>query len=215
LSEESAGLLRQTFESDRKRGRRDAKVPAITVKTIQAVRHMIDAELLDAAASGDASAFMRLVEQYDKPLRSLAYKITTDAHLMQDVMQETYVKAYTQLPKFDRRSSFHTWIYRICHNAAIDQLRRNGKTSSVDIGNYELPVDSETSNSDQHLDVMAAIKALPVIHRSVVLLIDDQGFSYEEAAAILEISAGTVASRISHARKALRSSWGEYLTEKY
>lgn len=165
--------------------------------------------LLDVAIAGDPDAFMKLVNAYDAPLRSLAYKITGDPHAMQDVMQDTYLKAYTQLRKFDRRSSFNTWIYRICHNAAIDHTRRT-KSNVIELSR---DVAAKSSDGNERLDILRALAALPTIHRSVVVLVDEQGFSYEEAAEILGVSPGTVSSRLTNARTSLRRALGAYMEE--
>lgn len=172
---------------------------------------MTQADLVAAAMVGDQEAFVALIQNYDKPLRSLAFKITGDAHLMQDVMQETYVKAYSNLSTFDHRSSFQTWIYRICHNAAIDQIRTRKREQPSEI--YDQADDAPHSN-ERRIDVMRALGTLSAEHRSVVILVDEQGFTYDEAAAVLNVPSGTIASRLSHARRELRVVLGSYLMEK-
>ncbi len=163
-----------------------------------------EAALLERARSGDGGAFVILVRRYDRALRSLAYRLLGDRHAMDDVLQEAYLKAFRSIDRFRADASFNTWLYRIVHNACIDQLRRQRPTSLLD---FEPPT---TEHLEQEVslrtDVGRALAALPETHRAVVMLVDVDGFDYGEVAAIVGVPVGTVRSRLSRARASLRAS---------
>ncbi len=122
-------------------------------------------------------------------------------------MQNAYVSAYRAIGSFNARAAFGTWLYRIVYNACVDELRRRPARAHVTLEDAR----DHPDRGDQPADVIAergalaaALAALTPEHRAVVLLVDAEGFSYEEAAAALGISSGTVGSRLSRARAALR-----------
>jgi RNA polymerase sigma-70 factor (ECF subfamily) len=161
--------------------------------------------LLRRARRGDAEAFTALVRRHDDTLRALAFRLLGDRAAMDDALQEAYVRAYRSLGSFEGRSGFGTWMYRIAYRTCIDELRRRGRDDLA-------PLDSDAASPDQssavatRLDLAGALAALAPELRAGVLLVDAQGFSYDEAAEILGIPAGTVASRLNRARAALREA---------
>ncbi len=169
-----------------------------------AERH--EARLVASARGGDAYAFTELLEAYDRPLRALAFRLLGDASAMDDVLQDAYVKAYRSLHAFRGRARFGTWLYRIVYNTALDELRRRERHPHVPlhaVRDAADPVDVASAVTARSA-LADALASLPPELRAVALLVDAEGMSYDEAGAILDVPAGTVASRLNRARAALR-----------
>jgi RNA polymerase sigma-70 factor (ECF subfamily) len=179
-----------------------------------AVRHPATRDdertLLVRARRGDADAFLALVEPHDRGLRALAFRLLGDRELMDEALQNAYANAFAGIGTFGGRAAVSTWLYRIAYNACLDELRRlarmpelvplaeqSAAASTDGDGDPDLPV---------RLDLAAALRTLPVELRAPVLLVDGHGFSYPEAADVLGVPEGTVASRLNRARAALRAA---------
>ena len=152
----------------------------------------------------DADAFLSLVREFDLRHRRLAFRLLGDRDRMDDVLQEAYARAFRALPRFRGGASAGSWLYRIVYNACIDELRRSGARKEISLEEWRER--GAAPDVEQRLDLEAALAALPVDLRAVVLLVDADELSYDEAAEILGIPAGTVASRLSRARDALRGA---------
>jgi RNA polymerase sigma-70 factor (ECF subfamily) len=170
----------------------------------------IDRRVLERARRGDERAFALLVRHYDEGLRALAYRLLGDATLMDDALQEAYVKAFRALPRFRGASSPGTWLYRIAYNACLDELKRSRQVVALDSVREPADVRPGPAEAVSTRRVLAdALAALPPEDRAAVLLVDARGFDYREAAHVLGVAAGTVASRLHRARAALRDALGE------
>lgn len=179
-----------------------------------------DAQLVVAAQKGDVGAFNQLVLTYQDKIYSLAARILGDYDLAEDITQNTFLTAYSNLPRF-RNGSFRSWLYRIATNACYDEHRRH-KRYTV------LSIEDETTNEDRlfpledssaagvfpenellrhelAMAVQTALSQLDVNHRAVVLLVDQQDLDYQEAAEVLGIPVGTLKSRLARARQKLRT----------
>jgi RNA polymerase sigma-70 factor (ECF subfamily) len=179
-----------------------------------------DADLVRASLGGDEEAFRDLVERYKGRAFGVAVGILGDPDEALDVVQEGFVKAYYGLKDFRFGSSFYTWFYRMLVNLAIDRKRRDARkgTVSLDEGvrveeepGFELLSVARTPEQlaqDRQLGdaLTRAIGALPEHHRSVILLREVEGLSYEEIAETMKCSVGTVMSRLHYARAKLRDS---------
>ena len=154
----------------------------------------------------DADAFVVLVRELDLRHRRLAFRLLGDRARMDDVLQDAYARAFRALPGFSGRASLGTWLYRIVYNACLDDLRRSGARKEVSLDEWHEPEAGRNEGIEQRLDLEAALAALPVQLRAVVLLVDADELSYDEAAEVLGIPAGTVASRLSRAREALKGA---------
>ena len=152
----------------------------------------------------DAETFLALVHEFDLRHRRLAFRLLGDRNRMDDVLQEAYASAFRALPRFRGYSSVGTWLYRIVYNACLDDLRRSGARKEVSLDEWRER--GATESVEQRLDLEAALAALPTELRAVVLLVDAEELSYDEAAEVLGIPAGTVASRLSRARETLRGA---------
>jgi RNA polymerase sigma-70 factor (ECF subfamily) len=178
-----------------------------------------EAALVERARSGDAAAFSQLVNRYDRKIFRLAKHITQNDEDAEDVLQETFLKAYTHLNNFHGDSKFYTWIVRIGVNEALMKLRKrkSDRTVSmdeeVDTGEEtvvrEIAVwgeDPENKYSQTELRSILdeAIQSLKPAFRTVFVLRDVEELSTEETANILQISIAAVKSRLLRARLQLR-----------
>jgi RNA polymerase sigma-70 factor (ECF subfamily) len=179
-----------------------------------------DAILIDGLRRGDDNAYQTLITRFQQPVYNLVYRLLSDPGDACDVVQEVFLKVFRSIGSFRGHSSLKTWIYRIAMNEAHNHRRWFGRRRGQEIGlddeqgdgkSYEqiLP-DPGRSPFDITLDhetmhhIEAALASLKPAFRAAVVLRDVEGLSYEEIAEILEISLGTVKSRILRGREALR-----------
>ena len=175
---------------------------------------MTEQELVRAAAGGDTEAFARLVRTYENKIYRLAFRMCGSADDASDIAQEAFLAAWRGLPSFRGDSGFATWLYRLTSNAAIDYLRRQKKQrGDISLDDEELGLDAvdtgpgpqdAAERTEVRSVVAAGLQELSEGHRQVLVLREIQGLSYEEIADVLEVDLGTVKSRISRARSALR-----------
>jgi RNA polymerase sigma-70 factor, ECF subfamily len=161
---------------------------------------------------GDAAAFIDLVRQHDRELRTLAYRLLRDRMVMDDVMQDAYLKAFRGFSGFRGEAEERTWLYRIVYTACLDSLRSDGRRLEESL--EALPERATGAGADDPAESVAetsalatALALLPPDQRAVVLLVDAAGFTYDEAAQVLGIRSGTVGSRLHDARSALRTAF--------
>ena len=164
--------------------------------------------LVRRARRRDAAAFTELVRRYDAQLRDLAFHLLGDRDLIDDAMQELYVKAFRALPGFKGRASVGTWLYRLTYNACLDELRRSRRRPSP-VSLEEIPEPSAATPDPAETlsgpdELRAALLEMPPDQRAAVWLVDAMGFDYTQAATIMATPVGTVASRLNRARTALR-----------
>ena len=169
--------------------------------------------------SGETEAFMELVKQHDRGLRALAYRLLHDRVAMDDVMQDAYLKAFRAFSGFRGEAQVRTWLYRIVYNACLDRVRSDARRREVPLEVLtaaETGAGIKTGVVDDPADpvvlrghLAAALAALPADQRAAVLLVDAVGFAHEEAAGVLGVRPGTIASRLHHARSALRTALTE------
>ena len=143
-------------------------------------------------------------------MRALAYSMLGSSAAMDDVLQEAYLKAFRAYGGFRGESSFVTWLGAIVHRCCLDHLRSTSRRhwSSLDLVGDDRLTDGRLPDDtvDAHLEVMAALGQLGPDHRAVLVLVDLEGLSTREAAELLGVPSGTVASRLSRARDALREA---------
>lgn len=189
--------------------------------------------LLEKAKAGDVAAFEELIENYQKKIFNIAFRIVGNYDDANDLAQEVLIRIYKSIGSFKEQSSFSTWIYRITTNVCLDDIRKrkNRKVVSLDeeihVDDGEVkrqiisddPLPEETVERAELRELVAkAIQSLSEEHRLVIVMRDLQGFSYEEIARILKCPEGTVKSRINRARLALRNVLKlkrEHLFEEY
>lgn len=169
-----------------------------------------DKELVRRIRGDDAEALRLLVERYQERIFALIHGIVRDAHEVEDVAQEVFLKVYTRIEAFDERSQFYTWLYRVAVNAAKDHVKKRVRRPAVPLEEADaLPgagagPDADAARSETRRLVREAIDALPLRYREVLALREIEGLSYVEVATVLGISIGTVESRLHRARARLK-----------
>jgi RNA polymerase sigma-70 factor (ECF subfamily) len=162
-------------------------------------------DLLAACRAGDREAFGRLFDLLRDRVYALAVHMCGDRSMAADVTQDVFMKLLTRFPQFGARSAFTTWLYRIVVNTAIDHQRASRRIVALpdtieDIGH---PVDDEYARAERRKRIEAALRTLPTKLRNPLVLRHVEGLAYDEIAAALDISPGTVASRLSRAHARL------------
>ena len=175
-------------------------------------------DLIAAARNGDGAAFVAIMRHYDRRLRVVAYQAVRDRTLADDVLQEVAIKAFRNLPRFRGDSSLGTWLARIAWRAALDALEREkraGRERAELVAQADPPRVADDPDTAGHIAlrdaVEAALAALPPHLRLPVLLVDREGYDYATVGRILDVPEGTVASRLSTARSALRLSLAPFV----
>jgi RNA polymerase sigma-70 factor (ECF subfamily) len=168
-------------------------------------------DLLTAAEAGDEAAFRRLVEPYRRVLEVHCYRMLGSPHDAEDMVQETLLRAWRNLGRFDRHAAVSTWLYRIATNACLDELRRRPRRAEpvqpfpdsvveqAPAPVYE-PAARYALREGMELALMEAIQRLPGRQRAVLILRDVLGWTAPEVAALLETSTAAVNSALQRAR---------------
>lgn len=174
-----------------------------------------DMELVRAAAEGDSGAFELLVRRYAGQVYRIALRVCGNPADAEDVAQEVFLKLCRSLNRFQGESSFHTFLYRVTTNAALDFLRGRKRRETVPLeaeGNGPLtvlpdpdaPPEEQLERRELQRAVRRGIAKLPAGQRTALALRELEGLSYAEIAAVLGLSEGTVKSRIARGRERLR-----------
>lgn len=169
-----------------------------------------EGSLITRSQRGDLEAFDRLVAAHEDHIYHAAYRITGNAEDARDAAQETFLKAFRALPRYRHEAAFSTWLHRIAVNASLDIVRRRPQVPPLSLEDVALPAASgnpepEVERSELQRRVHQGLARLAPDHRVIVVLRDLQGLAYEEIAEVLRIPIGTVRSRLSRAREALRA----------
>lgn len=177
---------------------------------------MVEEQCVAQARGGDASAFEELVRMYEAPVYRLALRMCGGrAEDAQEVAQEAFLAAWRGLPRFRGQCRFSSWLSKLTANAAVDHLRREKRRpAAVPLENAGEPADPHTPQEELerrelHRAVQQALDRLTPEHREVLLLRQMQGLSYQEIGAALSLEEGTVKSRISRAKRQLRTILAE------
>ena len=177
---------------------------------------MDDKHMLVKARRGELSAFEELVRKYEKRVYAVALRSSGSPEDAADITQEVFLRAWRSIETFRGDSGFSTWLFRITMNMCVDHARHKQSQPQCQplvIGeeDAERPIPDTAPTPEEHLDnselgreLAAALDAVSEEHRRIVLLRDVSGMSYTEIAEVLEISVGTVKSRLARARVALR-----------
>jgi len=192
---------------------------------------MDEASLIAAAQQGRVDAFNELVLTYQQQVYNLAYRIMSDPASAADATQDAFISAYQSIARF-RGGSFKSYLMRIVSNRCYDELRRRKRrpaTSFEDFGDVDEEANPALTDGherpEEHVErqemarvIQAGIKTLPPDQRVTLVLSDVQGFSYQEIAESMDVSLGTVKSRLARARGKLRDylrSQEELLPTRY
>jgi len=187
-----------------------------------------DRVLIESAQKGDPVAFKKLVQRHQRRAFAIALGLLRDEQDAREVVQEAFLRVYRGLDSFHGGSTFFTWLYRIVTNLSIDLMRKPARRDapldeSVEIDEADIPLLSRIDGADP-LDVLrraeirnkleAALEALPVYHRGVIVMREVEGLSYEEMAEAMGVSKGTIMSRLFHARQKLQRALAECYAEE-
>lgn len=174
------------------------------------VRQLDDAALVAAAQAGDRNALDQLLRRHYDRIHGVCRRIAGSTRDADDACQEALIKIVRSLPRFDGRSSFGTWAYRIATNASLDELRKRSRRPALhavdDDGRREAADTAAAAAIDQYSDAVLlddALRSLPDDLRSAVVLRDVADLDYAEIADALDVPLGTVKSRISRGRSLL------------
>jgi RNA polymerase sigma-70 factor (ECF subfamily) len=169
-------------------------------------RHAAERKLIEAAKRGARGAFETLYRDHVGKVYGLCLRMTASPATAEDCTQETFVNAWRRLGAFEHRSAFASWLHRIAVNVVVSQSRGLGHTSRSDSNAEEeiaaLP-DPNLLDDGVIVDLETGIRSLPLRARQALVLVGVYGYSYEEAATLLEISIGTCKSQVHRARQLL------------
>lgn len=184
-----------------------------------------DLELVNRAREGDTAAFDELVVKYTPRLYGLVYHMTSNREDTHDVLQEVFAKAYRALKRFRGKSTFYTWIYSIATNMTLNFLKKRNRRRAMSLDDVDSAIEHDkefieaTSKSDPVREaniselqdrINQAMQELSDDHRAVVTMFDIQGMPHAEIAKILNVSEGTVRSRLHYAHKQLQNYLEEF-----
>lgn len=200
-----------------------ADLEEVASAAVLEVRSTAEDQFLERLRCGEAAAFERLVAEHSGDVYALLYRLTSDAEEARDLTQETFLRAFQSINGFRGDANLKTWIYRIAVNQARNRWRwwrrrKRDVTVSLDAtdDHHKQPLGATLRNDDavdpeqetlaheRESQLREALLGLKQSYREAVILRDVEGFSYEEIADTLEISIGTVKSRISRGRLELR-----------
>jgi len=185
-----------------------------------------DLALVQRALKSDLNAYDLLIRRYQERIYATVYHMTSNHEDANDLVQDTFIKAYRALKSFKGDSSFYTWVYRIAVNKTINFLkqRKNRVQMSLDDLDFNAEHDPDLVSlisentprrdinlAELHEKLNVAMQKLSDQHRMVVTLHDIQGLSHEEIAKIMDCNVGTVRSRLFYARQQLQGFLSDYL----
>jgi RNA polymerase sigma-70 factor (ECF subfamily) len=185
---------------------------------------LADEELVGKIQSGSEAAFAELTKRYMRKSYSIAYQVVGDMEAARDLSQDVFTKIFVSINKYKEGSKFFSWFYRILMNHCINYKRRQKVVSMLPFSSvFKTPDEADhfhsyndtesESLSDKQRIIQLALNELSAKHKQVVILCDLEDFLQEEAADILEITVGTVRSRLHYARKNLKKSLSKYKKE--
>jgi RNA polymerase sigma-70 factor (ECF subfamily) len=177
-------------------------------------------------------AFRKLVDRHQRRAFAVALSLVRDENDAREIVQDAFLRAFKSLPSFQGSSSFFTWLYRIVTNLSIDLMRKPGR-QTTDLDETRLPAE-DAGEADYptlgHYDgadpadvvrrteiatrLQAALDALPSYHRTVIVLREVEGMSYEDMARAMGVSKGTIMSRLFHARQKLQRALADCYAEQ-
>ena len=167
-----------------------------------------DRDLIEGCRRGERDAFRTLFETYKDKVYSIALRFSGDEALAMDIAQDTFLKLFSSMGEFRGDAAFGTWVYRLVVNSCLDHKRRSWRLIPMAdevMALLRAPGDALHSllHAEVSVRVQGAVEKLPADQRIVVVLRHTEGLAYDEIAAVLGCSIGTVASRLNRAHKVL------------
>jgi len=184
-----------------------------------------DTELVRRSQAQDVDAYSILIQRYQKRIYNLVYNMTSHHEDAEDLVQDVFVKAYASLPRFQGKSSFYTWVYRIAVNTTINFLKKRKRRQAMSLNDVDLGLERnetmmalasadspfrDANLSELQVKLNEVLQTLSEKHRAVVVMHDIQGMPHEEIAEIIGVSSGTVRSRLFYARQQLQAELTEF-----
>ena len=174
----------------------------------------IDPAWISQAQKGDSEAFTILVELFQKPVFNLCYRMLGTAEDAEDAAQETFIRAYQSLRRYDQSRPFGTWLLSIAAHYCIDQLRRR-RYPTISLEDMTLPdlpdaspgIENRVSLKEERHQVQALLEGLDPVDRAAVIMYYWYDFSYEEICQVLNLTSSAVKSRLHRARRAMAGEW--------
>jgi RNA polymerase sigma-70 factor, ECF subfamily len=167
-----------------------------------------DSKLVDRCVAGEREAFDGLVLKYQKPLYSLVYRMVSNHEDASDIIQRTFVRAFTGLAGFERRSSFKTWLFQIAINLAKNFYRDRSRAKHVPLDDVVIKKDPKTLESlikkESRILLRRALVDLPKKQRLTLMLRIQEGRAFKEIAEIMKCSVGTAKANYHHAVQKLK-----------
>ncbi|MGA1845266.1 MAG: RNA polymerase sigma factor [bacterium] len=181
-----------------------------------------DSLLAEATLKGDTGSFRVLVERYKGALFNLAYRLSHDRDMAEDMAQEAFVRAYENLHRFDRKRSFFTWLYTICTNVTINELKRRersreaghweGPQARYEVEHFDRPSTGRLAEGEKRIEkkreqalIDQLLRQIPEEYRTAVILRYQEELSYLEIAEILNISLSLAKVRVHRGIEKLRT----------
>jgi len=189
----------------------------------------INENLIKKAQTGDVEAFGEIFKQVNKRIYNFLMHLSSDRELAADLTQETFIRAFKALKSLKSSNAFVSWLHMIALNLYRDETKKkylytesiNQNLSTDDEDNDVMEIEDWTTNPDRIMAdkelqgvVRDAIRALPEIHRTVVIMHHIEGMEIDEIAKTLKVKSGTVMSRLARAREALRNKLAFYVGDK-
>ena len=173
---------------------------------------LTDEEAVSRVQKGDADAFGTLVERYEAKLLRYGRKFLAAHEDIQDIVQDVFISAYQNIQSFDLKQRFSPWIYRIAHNAFVNEFRKRKRSPLVFVDfdtlishpTYVDPKHAEEEQEETKRMIEKSLEGISEKYREVLILYYVEDLSYKEIAEILQVPTGTVGIRIKRAKEALR-----------
>ena len=180
----------------------------------------VESQWLTQALNGDVDAFSQLVDTYQTPVYNLCYRMLSDPYEAEDAAQETFLRAFRSVERYDRSRPFSTWLLSIAAHYCIDQIRRRRmKIVPIDLLPYEEVADpapnpeAQYTQSEEQRRVQTLLQTLNPTDRAALVMLYWNELSYEEIAVALNLTVSAVKSRLHRTRRELAQTWVEQSTQ--
>ena len=195
-------------------------------RKVDSAEAIAERELVERSRHGDLQAYDDLMRRYQERIYGTIYHMTSNHEDANDLVQETFIKAFSALKSFKGGSSFYTWVYRIGVNKTINFLKQRKNRQGMSLNDLDVNAENnpdlvalishktprrEAGLAELQEKLNEAMSKLSEVHRLVVTLHDVQGAAHEEIAEIMECNVGTVRSRLFYARQQLQGALADYL----
>jgi RNA polymerase sigma-70 factor (ECF subfamily) len=178
--------------------------------------HRTDAVVIQKVLAGDKRAYAELVDRHKEKAMTLALRLLKNREDAEEAIQDAFVRAFNALPRFEWKSSFSTWFYRIVYNVCLTQLGRRGEElqvsidagaheEGIEVASEEMPPDLQYESVEFEQIVVREIETLPILYGSICTLFFVQEMSYDQIAEVTGLPLGTVKVRLFRGRLILRN----------